>query len=324
LLGEKSPIFDLEHTFLYSAKTIRKLFEKNNFKVDFTDKPFNILSVRHLIWLLPLPTFIKEKLLKQNLPFFKINFKIPLGNLSIVARKREEFSAEQKRLRKRLAEIIYKAKASHMGSALSVIDLIDSIYSIKSKKDRFVLSNGHAASAYYVVLEKFGYLKDIDLNKLGVHPDRNPKMGIDVSTGSLGQGLPIALGMALANPKTNVYCLISDGEAAEGSIWESLRVYQEQVPKNLKIIISVNGWGAYDPISSKNLEKRLKGFGLDVIKMNGHNPQEIISLLKKEYDGPTIYFAQTNSEQLPFLRGLTAHYHSMSEEDYQLALKIFS
>lgn len=235
-----------------------------------------------------------------------------------------ELSTEQKSLRKRLIKVIYSAGASHMGSSLSTIDLIDSVYKVKSKKDRFILSNGHAAAAYYVVLEKNKYLKNIDLNKLGVHPDRDSKKGIDVSTGSLGQGLPIALGMALASPQKHIYCLISDGEAAEGSIWESLRVYQEQSPKNLKIIVSANGWGAYDKVSSKALKMRLKGFGLNVIKMNGHNPEEIISLLKTNYDKPTVFFAKTTSEQLPFLKDLIAHYHSMSEEDYQLAMKKFS
>jgi transketolase len=235
-----------------------------------------------------------------------------------------KLSKKQKALRRRLMEVIFAAGASHIGSSLSTIDLIDSIYEVKSKKDRFILSNGHAAAAYYVVLEKNKYLKNIDLNKLKVHPDRDPKKGIDVSTGSLGQGLPIALGMALASPKKNVYCLISDGEAAEGSIWESLRVYQEQSPKNLKIILSANGWGAYDKVSSKLLKRRLKGFGLNIVKMNGHNSEEIISLLKNNYNEPTIFFAKTTSEQLPFLKDLIAHYHSMSKDDYQLAMKKFS
>lgn len=235
-----------------------------------------------------------------------------------------KLNKNQKDLRTRLIQVIYEAGASHIGSAISVIDIIDSIYEIKSKDDRFVLSNGHAAMAYYAVLEKNKYLKKNHLKKLGVHPDRNPKIGIDLSTGSLGQGLPIALGMALANPEISVYCLISDGEAAEGSIWEALRIYQQASPKNLKIIISVNGWGAYDSISAKNLKKRLKGFGLDIVEMNGHDLVEIKKLLKKKSILPAIFFAKTDSEQLPFLKGLSAHYHAMNEDDYQLALKKFS
>ena len=184
--------------------------------------------------------------------------------------------------------------------------------------------NGHAAAAYYVVLEKNNYLKNIDLNTLGVHPDRDLKKHIHVSTGSLGQGLPIALGMALADKKKTIYCLISDGECAEGSIWEALRVYQQEAPNNLKIVVSVNGWGAYDKISSRDLKKRFTGFGLKVVSINGHDQNQIVTSLKEKYDKPTLFFAKTNSDQLPFLKDLVAHYHSMSEEEYQLAVKKFS
>lgn len=235
-----------------------------------------------------------------------------------------KLSTQQKKLRRRLMEVIYQAKTSHIGSALSVIDLIDAVYQVKKKKDKFILSNGHAAAAYYVVLEKNGYLKNVDLNKLGVHPERNPKLGIDISTGSLGQGLPIALGMALASPQKNIYCLISDGETAEGSIWEALRIYYEQFPKNLKIILSANGWGAYGKVSGQLLKKRIEGFGLDLEKIDGHNIEKIINSLNKEIERPTLFFADTISYQLPFLKDLVAHYHTMSEEDYQLAIKKFS
>ena len=107
-------------------------------------------------------------------------------------------TTNQKIIRKRLISVLHKANTSHIGSCLSVIDIIDTIYNIKSKNDKFILSNGHAAASYYVILEKYKYLTDIDLNSLGVHPDRNIKIDICTSTGSLGQGLPIALGMALA------------------------------------------------------------------------------------------------------------------------------
>src|SRR6266498_2327336 len=132
----------------------------------------------------------------------------------------KNFSREQKKLRKRILEISHDLHFSHLGSCLSAVDLIDAIYSIKKSKDKFILSNGHAAVAWYVVLEKYGYIKDKQFyKKLHIHPDRNPKVDIHVSTGSLGQGLPIALGMALSDRKTTIYCMLSDGECAEGSIW---------------------------------------------------------------------------------------------------------
>lgn len=233
-----------------------------------------------------------------------------------------KFNSNQKILRKRLLTIINDVHTSHIGSCLSVIDIIDAIYQIKNKNEKFILSNGHTAAALYVVLEKYKYIDQANLTNLNVHPDRDKLKGIDLSTGSLGQGLPIAIGMALANRKKNVYCLISDGECAEGSIWEALRIIHDQKIINLKIITSVNGWGAYDPIDAQNLFNRFKGFGFNLIKVNGHNQEQIHKTLTAKYTKPTIIFAKTVSEQFPFLNDQDAHYYTMKEEDYQLAMKI--
>ena len=139
----------------------------------------------------------------------------------------------QKQLRRRLLEVTYREKLSHLGSCLSALDVMIAVYGIKRPEDKFVLSNGHAGLALYVVLEKEGLLDLESLWKdLNIHPDRCLEKGIHVSTGSLGQGLPIALGMAMADPKRDIYCMISDGECAEGSIWESLRILVES--KNQK------------------------------------------------------------------------------------------
>jgi len=232
-----------------------------------------------------------------------------------------KFDKNQKEIRKKLLGMINRAHTSHIGSCLSSIDIIDAVYSIKKRQENFILSNGHAAASLYIILEKYGYLKNPDLSKLNAHPDRNPDKGIDVSTGSLGQGLPIAVGMALANKDKNVYCLISDGECAEGSIWESLRIVHDLKICNLKIIVSSNGWGAYDPISDKHLIKRFKGFDLDLIKIDGHKPQEIIKALKMKVNKPTVIFAKTSSEQFGFLKGLDAHYYVMSDSDYELVME---
>jgi len=232
-----------------------------------------------------------------------------------------KFDKNQKEIRKKLLGMIHRAHTSHIGSCLSAIDIIDAIYSIKNKEEKFILSNGHAGAALYIILEKYGYLKSPDLATLNAHPDRNPKIGIDVSTGSLGQGLPIALGMALADKNKNVYCLISDGECAEGSIWESLRLIHDLNICNIKIVVNSNGWGAYGPISGKDLVKRFKGFGFDLIIINGHKPKEILNVLKINNTKPTIIFAKTSSEQFSFLKGLDAHYFIMEDRDYQLAME---
>src|SRR4030042_2648892 len=178
---------------------------------------------------------------------------------------------KQKGLRKKILEISYKNKYSHLGSCLSCIDLISVTYEVKKKEDNFVLSNGHAGVALYAVLVEKGLIKNSDIHNMYIHPDRDVKKGIYVSTGSLGQGFSIALGMALADKKRHVYCLISDGEGAEGSIWESLRIGFELSVKNLTIILNANGWGGYDPIPLKPLFKRLKSFGYGLVIVNGHD-----------------------------------------------------
>lgn len=228
----------------------------------------------------------------------------------------------QRELKKRIVELTFKKKLSHLGSSLSSVDLIDCVYAIKDKKDIFVLSNGHAGMALYVVLEKYKILKSKDIESLSIHPDRNLDLGVYVSTGSLGQGLPIAVGMALADRKKKVYCLISDGECAEGSIWEALRVLVEQKLRNLTVIVNANGWGAYGRINLYALKEKLQAFGFDILSVNGHNFIEIEKALVEESGDIKLIFATTVVEHFPFLTGLDAHYYTMKEEDYRSALEM--
>lgn len=233
-------------------------------------------------------------------------------------------SKEQKDNRKRIIEVSHKLNLSHIGSCLSTVDIIDAVYKVKSRNEKFILSNGHAGIAWYVILEKHNFFKDAEtIEKLHIHPDRNPQLGIDLSSGSLGQGFPIALGMAMADKNKNVYCAVSDGECAEGSIWESLRISQEYNVSNLKIIINANGWGGYGAISIEDLYRRFKGFGCRTTRINGHNTTQIIKALKtKNGKGPTVIFAETEASQLPFLKGQDAHYYTMKEADYQKAINM--
>lgn len=233
-------------------------------------------------------------------------------------------TTEQKNTRRRILEISYDRKLSHIGSCLSSVDLIDAVYKVKKKNEKFVLSNGHAGIALYVILEKNGFIKDPNVIKeLNIHPDRNPDIGIFVSTGSLGQGLPIALGMALASAKQNVYCMISDGECTEGSIWETLRIVKDNKINNLKIMINANGWSAYDSVCLPDIIKRLEGFGYEARKINGHNMKDVIKALKSvSADKPIVIFAQTSVNQFPFLKNQDAHYYIMNRNDYKKALDL--
>jgi transketolase len=200
-------------------------------------------------------------------------------------------------LKKRILEIAYKNKLSHLGSYLSSLGIIEEIYKKKNPEDIFILSSGHAALALYVVLEKYeNKIAEYLLKKHGGHPHRDEENGIYCSTGSLGMGITVAVGRALANPKRKVYVLISDGESAEGSVWEALRFIYEQNIRNIEVYININGYAAYDKIDTEYLSKRLLSFL------------------------PNINLRYTSVNQYPFLKGINAHYHAMSEEDYKLTL----
>jgi len=201
-------------------------------------------------------------------------------------------------LKKRLTEICYKHKLGHLGSYYSALDIIDGIYAKKREDDIFILSSGHAALALYVVLEKYQGVNAEELFlKHGGHPHRDEENGIYCSTGSLGLGITVAVGRALANKNRTVYCLISDGEAAEGSVWEALRFIQDHPVWNLEVHVNANGYCAYDEVNVEKLKERLHSF-LHSVKVH-----------------------ETKVEHLPCLHGLNAHYHVMSEEDYNEAMK---
>lgn len=237
----------------------------------------------------------------------------------------KHLSREQRQTRRRILEVSHKLHFSHLGSCFSAVDLIDAVYKTKKAEEKFVLSNGHAGIALHVILEKYGLIQKSEiLEKLHVHPDRNIDIGIYASTGSLGHGLPIALGMALADKKRDVYCMISDGECAEGSIWESLRIAADRKVKNLKIVLNANGWGAYHSIPLQPLFRRLKSFGCNLIVINGHDIKKAVNALKRKTNKPLLIFAKTKVEQLPFLREQDAHYYIMNDQDFSLALDLLA
>ena len=150
-------------------------------------------------------------------------------------------------LHERILEISKKYHLAHLGSNLTSVDIIDEIYSIKKNDEPFVLSMGHAGVALYVILEKYyGFDAEKLYLKHGTHPNRDDK--IYCSTGSLGMGIGISVGMALVDRTKNVYCLISDGECFEGSVYESANVIRKYDIRNLKIYANWNGFSAYDSV----------------------------------------------------------------------------
>lgn len=206
-----------------------------------------------------------------------------------------------KDLKKRIVEIAYKHKLSHLGSYLSCVDAIEVIFSNYMKpEDIFILSNGHAALALYVVLEKhYGHDAEMLFTKHGGHPHWDEDNHIYCSTGSLGMGLPMAIGRALVN-KRRVHVMVSDGECAEGSIWESLKYLDTHDVPNIHVYVMSNGYGAYGKIDQPKLNKQIMAFN----------------------DKCQISFILCTSEHFSFLHDLNAHYHIMKETDYNLAMKM--
>jgi len=165
------------------------------------------------------------------------------------------------KLERRAIEISYKQKRSHLSSVLTTLPTIDKIYDIKKKDEPFVLGNSHAALALWVVLEKHGLCDAEEMaEKYGTHAERDMEHGVWVSGGSLGQAETVAVGLALADRKTNVYLVTSDGACAEGSVWEALRIAAEQRLENLRITVIANGLSALGTVDTQYLQHRLQSF----------------------------------------------------------------
>ena len=206
-----------------------------------------------------------------------------------------------------IIEAVYAGKSGHPGGSLSCADILAVLYfnqmNINPEKpndearDRFVLSKGHAAPVLYSTLANRGYFHEEELktlrhieSKLQGHPDMNIVPGVDMTTGSLGQGLSVANGMAM-NSKLNkdgyrAYCLLGDGEIEEGQIWEAAMTSVHYKLDNLCVIVDNNNLqidGAItDVMSSYPIDEKFRSFGFEVINIDGHNIEQIIRAFDKE------------------------------------------
>lgn len=171
-----------------------------------------------------------------------------------------------KDLQIRLLDQSFKHQSHHLGSAFSTLPILFEIFQEKKKTDKLVLSNGHASASLYIALEAFhGHSSDVYFETMGDHPKRNLELDVDCSTGSLGMGITVAVGMALADFQRTVYCVISDGECAEGSVWEALRFASMQRLSNLKIYVNINNFVAYDEIDGVKLANEIQAVNPNVL-----------------------------------------------------------
>jgi transketolase len=237
-----------------------------------------------------------------------------------------------KELIKKIVTIATAKKEGHIASSLSILDIMYVLYnSIIDKKDldnndrdRFILSKGHASLGLYVILDHFKLLKD-DLNtfcdfdsKLGGHPTDKIK-GVESSTGSLGHGLPIAVGFALAYKikgiKNKVYALIGDGEANEGTIWESALLASHHTLNNLYCIIDFNH-STDRAVELGNLKNKFEAFGWDVIEIDGHNQKEIHKALSHQDNKPVCIIANTiKGNGIPMMENNPEWHHKFPNEE---------
>lgn len=223
-----------------------------------------------------------------------------ISELELIARK----------IRGELVKISNRTHTAHLGSSLSCVDIlvalywgvlnIDSKYPTDINRDRFILSKGHAATTLYVTLNMRGFIPDETLDSFGIsgcilaeHPIYRPLFGIEATSGSLGHGLSLGLGMALAAKikklTFRVYVLMSDGECNEGSVWEAALLAPAHHLENLVTIIDFNRWqatGRSEEITSlSSLKEKFNAFGWNSYEVNGHDIKSLIDLLSKIPDG---------------------------------------
>ena len=256
------------------------------------------------------------------------------------------------KIRMDIIQEIYYAKSGHPGGALSCADIltvlyfnemnIDELKPNDENRDRFVLSKGHASAALYATLAEKGYFPKEELitfrnisSYLQGHPDMRHTPGVDMSTGSLGQGLSVANGMALASKMDKkgyrVYCLLGDGELEEGQVWEAAMTASKYNLDNLCAIVDCNELqliGKTDDIKGLNIddiENKFKSFGFNTLRIDGNNIDSIISALMKAEQTkgmPTCIIAKTvKGKGVSFMENKPEwHGKAPSDEEFKRAI----
>ncbi len=266
----------------------------------------------------------------------------------------EDLKQKAKEIRKDIIEEVYNAKSGHPGGSLSLADIMAVLYfnelRIDEKnprwedRDRLILSKGHCSPALYAALAERGFFNKEDLksfrkidSKLQGHPDLNKVPGVDMTSGSLGQGLSVANGMAISakmdNKDYRVYAILGDGEIEEGQVWEAAMTANKYKLDNLCVIVDNNNLqidGTIEEVmSSYPIDEKFKSFGFNVLNIDGNNIEEIISAFetaKQTKNKPTCIIAKTiKGKGVSFMENKTEwHGKAPSEEEYIQAMKDLS
>lgn len=253
-------------------------------------------------------------------------------------------------LRILILKMVHKAKCGHTGGPLSSIDLLAALYFYKMRydvknphwadRDRFVLSAGHTCPALYACLIKAGFIPESEmwnLRQLGSplqgHPKMNIDLGIEMSTGSLGQGMSIANGMALAarmnNSPARVYTIETDGGSQEGMMWEGAMTASHYKLDNRLSLLDYNNIQIDGFVSNVKevapLDKKFESFGWNVMVIDGHNMQEIVRALdegEKVKNKPTMIIAKTIMGKGVSIFENKPKYHGVAPSDAELEIAL--
>ena len=245
---------------------------------------------------------------------------IGLTNFYFTEKDVERLEEQAVQLRRDIVEMIHAAKAGHPGGSLSAVDMITALYFHVMRidpqnprwedRDRFVLSKGHASPALYAALARRGFFDPKHLTTLRQyhsilqgHPDMNKTPGIDISSGSLGNGLAIGVGMAMSGRLHHqdymTYVMLGDGEVQEGMVWEAAMAAHHHDLGNLVAIVDcngvqINGW-VNEIMTVEPLADKWRAFGWNVVEVNGHNMKDLLTVLHtaKTMRHPTVILMRT-------------------------------
>ena len=264
-----------------------------------------------------------------------------------------EIENKAKEIRKDIIEQVYRANSGHPGGSLSIADIMAVLYfdelNIDEKnpkcedRDRLILSKGHCSPALYGALAERGYFEKEDLkgfrninSKLQGHPNMNDVPGVDMSSGSLGQGLSVANGMAISGKMDKkdyrVYCILGDGEIEEGQVWEAAMAANKYSLDNLCVIVDNNNLqidGTIEEVmSSYPIDKKFESFGFNVVTINGHDIQEIKDAFlnaRNTKGKPTCIIAKTiKGKGVSFMENQVGwHGKAPNKEQYDEAMRDF-
>ena len=256
-----------------------------------------------------------------------------------------------RKIRKETVKLAYQAEYAHPGPSLSITDILVALYYSElnidpknpnwEKRDRFILSKGHGCLSLYAILVDLGFYpakENLKLRKLNSlvqgHPDMKRTCGIDFTTGSLGNGIGAAVGMVIGlkmdSLESKVFTILGDGELQEGIVWESASIASHLKLNNLIAIVDNNGFQSGGLVKEINniypIKKKWEAFGWNVLKIDGHNFEEILNAFKVSAsfkDGPTVIIAKTvKGKGISFMENDNSwHQRRLTDKQYQQALK---